>query len=220
MADSSSAVPLGVVGGLLGLTGDLVGAIATNRAQTRNRRRQRKAIAEARTFTDERLAELLGTGTLFSQGVDFLRGTFGEAADSPLAQDFVKQIRAAQAARGTLFGGAAVSTEASGLAAFSQNLRASLLPQLLSFSFAPEQLRQSILGFEAPLRVAARTGGALPGVGPAPTPVNPFVAALQGAIGGATGGFQVGLGFDQLAQSQQKNATLEKILEELTKKKT
>lgn len=190
-------------GGILGLAGGITGAINTQRQQTRFRRRQRAAINEAREFTDQRLAELLGEGSLFSEGVDFLRGTFGNAADSPLAQDFVKQIRAAQAARGTFSGVGAAAAEAGGLAAFSQELRSRLLPQLQSFAFAPEQLRQSILGFEAPLRVSARTGAALPGI--APPPILPDVAtsALNSSLAGLLGGAQVGISATNLRQQQE-----------------
>lgn len=184
---------LGVGGGLLGFAGGLLQGYAQKAAATKARRRQRKAISGARTFADERIAELTGEGSLFAQGVDFLRSTFGDAANTPLAQDYVKQIRAAQASRGTLFGGAAVNTEASGLAAFSQDLRARLLPQLQSFSFAPEQLRQSIVGFEVPLRIASRTGAQLPGIGPNPLAVNPFVGALNQGLAGFLGGAQIGL---------------------------
>lgn len=194
----SSALIGGGVGGLLGLVGGISGAITQKKTQTKFRRRQREAIGEARDFTSGRLEELLGEGTLFSQGTDFLSGTFGAADQSPLAQDFVKQIRAAQASRGTLFGGAPEAAEAGGLAAFSQQLRASLLPQLLSFTQAPEQLRQSILGFEAPLRVAARTGASIPGIG-APQPgVDIFGSGLAGLVSGISGGAQVGSSFGGL----------------------
>lgn len=207
----SSPGGLGLTFGALGFAGDLIGGIAAQKAQTRNRRRQRKAIRQARTFAEERIRELTGEGTLFAQGVDFLRGTFGDAASSPLAQDFVKQIRAAQASRGTLFGGAAVAQEAGGLSAFSQQLRASLLPQLQSFSFAPEQLRQSILGFEAPLRIAAKTGGQF-----APTGANPFVSALQGGIAGGFGGTQLGFNLQGLQQQQQQNTQLQNLISQLS----
>lgn len=139
------------------------------------------------------------TGSLFSQGEDFLASTFGDPASSPLAQDFVKQIRAAQAARGTLFGGAAVNTEASGLAAFSQNLRTQLLPQLQEFTFAPERLRQSITGFETNLAIAEVTGGF------APQQFQPsaLLSGIKGGTAGLLGGAQIGAAFDANNLSQQ-----------------
>ena len=192
----------GIAGGLLGITGGVVGAIQSERQQRRFRRRQRRAIGEARQFADERVAEITG-GPLFSQAVDFLQGTFENTADSPLAQDFARGIRQAQATRGTLFGGAGVAQEASGLAAFSQELRQSLLPQLLTFATEPERLRQSVLGFEAPLRVAAATGAALPGLTPQPLLQSPIVAGLNSGIAGFSGGAQIGASFQNLSQQRQ-----------------
>lgn len=128
---------------------------------------------------------------LLMQARSFLEGTFGNAADSPLAQDFVKGIRAAQAARGTGFGGAAINTEAGGLAAFSQRLRQDLLPQALAFGTLGENLRQSVLGFEAPLRTAAATGGG--GLGDSSGLVGPGILSsiLRGATSGGAAGFSL-----------------------------
>ena len=111
-----------------------------------------------------------------------------------LARSFAKSIRAQQAVRGTFGAGRlAASQEALGTSAFSQRLRQSLLPQALQFSFAPEQFRQSIAGFETPRLVAAATGGQLQGVGPP----NFGPGLLSGFLSGASGGFQLGQGFDQ-----------------------
>lgn len=137
-----------------------------------------------------RVDELLAS-PLLSQASSFLEGTFGDAAGSPLAQDFTKGIRAAQAARGTFFGGTAEAAEAGGLAAFSQRLRQDLLPQMLAFGTLPETLRQSVLGFEAPLRTQAATGG----------PGSLFAGAgglgdiISGALSGGAGGFMLGREF-------------------------
>lgn len=204
MANGLGTFLPGAVGGLLGLAGGISSAFNQRRQQTRFRRRQRRAIGGARTFAEERLQELLGPRTLFGQGEEFLRGTFGAAAESPLAQDFVKQIRAAQAARGTLAGGAPEAAEAGGLAAFSQQLRASLLPQLQAFAFAPEQLRQSIIGFEAPLRVAARTGAALPGITPPQIAPDILTGALSQATAGFLGGAQIGASAEQLQEERRR----------------
>jgi hypothetical protein len=136
-----------------------------------------------------RVEEILAD-PLLVQARSFLEGTFENAADSPLAQDFVKGIRAAQAARGTGFGGSAIGTEAGGLAAFSQRLRQDLLPQAMAFGTLGENLRQGILGFEAPLRVAAATGGSGLGSGNLGGP-GILSSILSGAASGAAGGFSL-----------------------------
>jgi len=135
-----------------------------------------------------RVEEILADPILM-QARQFLEGTFANAADSPLAQDFAKGIGAAQSSRGTFFGGAGISAEAGGLAAFSQSLRQDLLPQALQFGQLGEQLRQSVIGFEAPLRTAAATGGS--GLGDSSQLIGPnvFGSALKGAISGGAAGF-------------------------------
>lgn len=135
-----------------------------------------------------RVEEILAD-PLLTSARSFLQGTFDNAADSPLAQDFAKGIRSAQAARGTLFGGAAESAEAGGLAAFAQRLRQDLLPSALQFGGLSEQLRQGILGFEAPLRTAAATGGSGLGSGNLTGLPSVFGSALSGALSGGAGGF-------------------------------
>lgn len=231
---------LGILGGAaLGGIGSGIQAAEARKAQSRFRRRQRKALADTREFTggttvstgkgffgdpgsefapgsvvtDDMLEQGLPKGTatfidpatgerklggrvdeiladpLLVSARNFLQGTFDNAADSPLARDFAKGIAAAQASRGTFFGGAAVSAEAGGLAAFSQRLRQDLLPSTIQFATLGEQLRQSVMGFEAPLRVAAATGGS--GLGDSSNMNAPgvFGAALTGALSGAAGGF-------------------------------
>ena len=137
-----------------------------------------------------RVEEILAD-PLLMQARSFLQGTFENAADSPLAQDFAKGIQAAQSARGTFFGGAAINTEAGGLAAFSQRLRQDLLPQALSFGTLGENLRQDVLGFEAGLRTSAATGGA--GVGDSSNLLGPnvFGSLLSGAASGGAAGFSL-----------------------------
>lgn len=137
-----------------------------------------------------RVEEILADPLLVSAR-NFLQGTFDNAPDSPLAQDFVKGIRAAQASRGTFFGGSAEVAEAGGLSAFSQRLRQDLLPSLQSFGTLGESLRQGILGFEAPLRTAAATGGGGLGDASGFLGPSPFGSALTGALSGAAGGFSL-----------------------------
>jgi len=193
-----TAGPIGAgVGAVLGGAGGFISAYNERKQQTRFRRRQRQAIGEAREFADARVAAITGS-QLFQDAQGFLEGTFGsDAINSPLARDFATGVRQAQASRGLLFGGAAVSQEASGLAAFVQQQRAGLLPQALQFAQAPEQIRQSVLGFEAPLRVAARTGAALPGITAPQILDSPLSAAFKQAVAGAAGGFQIGSSIDQ-----------------------
>ena len=186
-----------IVGGSLGALSGLTGA----RAQTKFRRRQRKAIASARDFADETVARITG-GELFSSANEFLTSTFKDSAGSPLAQDFAKSIRAAQSVRGTFSGNLGAAQEAVGTSGFAQKLRQSLLPQAQNFAFAPEQLRQSILAQEAPLRVAAATGGSIAGVGPQGSIGSQFGGAFNQAISGGLGGFQIGSAIDAQSRFQ------------------
>lgn len=180
-----------IVGGALGAIG---GAFAA-RSSKKFRRRQRKAIQSARDFADETVSSIVND-ELFTSAREFLRGTFAEDGDSPLAQDFGKSIRAAQSVRGTFSGNIGAAQEAIGTSGFQQRLRSQLLPQALAFAEAPERLRQQILGFEAPLRVAAATGARLPGLGPTGSLGSSVGSAFTGGISGALGGFQIGSEFD------------------------
>lgn len=249
----SAAGAAAIVGGLLGAAGGIVSGIEKKKAATKFRRRQRGAIRQARTFADDRVAQLLGDPsrflvpqetrdartrmgsllsslplggrfgegpraiadvfsregaapapprTLFERGVQFLAGTFDRPEDSPLADQLRKSLRVAQESRGLRRSVAGAVGEARALGAFTQNLRASLLPQLVQFGTLPEQLRQSVLGFEAPLRVASATGAPIPGISGRPSDLFPnFVGSTLGeAAAGAAGGFQIGRQFDQQAE--------------------
>ena len=203
--------PLGlIVGGALGA----LGGAQSERQQRKFRRRQRRAIAEARKFADETVTKIT-EGELFSSATDFLKSTFADAADSPLAQDFAKSIRAAQSVRGTFSGNIGAAQEAVGTSGFAQRLRQSLLPQAQAFAEAPERLRQSILALEAPLRSAAATGATIGGLGAAGS-IGGFGSALTGGVSGALGGFQIGSQFDaqQSFQSQLDALRLEKVKRE------
>lgn len=208
-------------GAIAGAVGGIIQGVQQKSFSKKQRRRNRKGQAQGRTAAELRLLDILEgeqgpaaigeegerTGSLFSQGRDFLSETFGDAAGTPLAQDFIKQIRAAQAARGTLFGGAAINTEASGLAAFSQNLRAQLLPQLQQFAFAPEQLRQNITSFEVG-QSQARVTGQLPGQSAQFIP-SALLQGINSGVAGAFGGAQVQSSFDSL-QLQKQNLQLQR----------
>jgi hypothetical protein len=195
-----------IAGGILGLAGGLLQGFEQRRAQTKARRRQRRAIESARSFADERVSAIT-EGELFSRAEGFLSSTFGPDAASPLAEDTAKRIAAIQSSRGTFFGAAGTIDAAGGAAAALHQSRMQLLPSALQFAQAPEQLRQSILGFEAPLRVAAATGAPVAGLGGAiPTEPTIFSGALNSALAGAFGGFQ--LGQDADASARRRDASL------------
>jgi hypothetical protein len=202
------------IGGLLGFTGSLISGFQAKKAQTRFRRRQRRAIEEARQFADETVSRITDS-PLFSQAQDFLTGTFGAAADSPLVQDIGKQIRAAQSARGLFFGNAAASAEALGTGVAAQRLRQSLLSSVAQFATLPEQVRQSTLNTEAALRTAAATGAAFGGLQPQQF-IDPIGQALSSGIQGAAGGFQLGQEFG----ARQNEAQLEDLLPRRTRLNT
>lgn len=190
-AGSAGGVTGIIVGGALGALGGVFAA----RASKKFRRRQRKAIQSARDFADATV-DRITSDPLFQGARDFLESTFNDAAGSPLAQDFAKSIRAAQSVRGTFSGNIGAAQEAIGTSGFAQQLRSQLLPQAMNFAEAPERLRQQILGFEAPLRVASATGAQLPGLGPQGSLGSSFGSAFTGGISGALGGFQIGSQFD------------------------
>lgn len=183
-----------IVGATAGAVGGFIQAHDAKRQQRLFAHRQRAAVADARKFADAKV-ESITNSKLFQGAQSFLEGTFGDAASTPLAQDFATGIRQAQAARGLLFGGAAISQEASGLAAFSQQLKAGLLPEARAFIQLPEQLRQSILGFEAPLRVSSVTGAPLQGIQAPQILQSPLSGALTQGVAGGLGGFQIGQSF-------------------------
>lgn len=187
---ATGAVAGGIVGGVLGLAGNLIQAQQAKRAQTRFRRRQRRAIQEARTFADQ-TAQRIQDNPLFSSAADFLQRTFDDAGGSPLVQDFQKQIQASQSSRGLFFGGASAAGEAGGLAVAAQRLRQDLLPNIRNFTVLPEQIRQSTLAQESTLRAAAATGAPLPGLAQ-PQFIDPISASIQGAIQGGTAGAALG----------------------------
>lgn len=191
MAFSAAGVG-GLIGGIGGLTLDIISSVRAERQQRRFRRRQRRAIQEAREFADAS-ARRVTESALFQQGQQFLEQTFGDAVGSPLVQDFAKQLRASQAARGTFFGGSPAAAEAGGLAIAAQRLRGSLLPQVQEFATAGERIRQSVLGQEATLRTAAATGTPL--FGQRPEFIDPFAAGARGLIQGAAGGALLGQQF-------------------------
>lgn len=213
---AAGAGAFGGGGGLFGLLGGAalggLGGILGERNARKARRRQRQALGEARQFADETVARITG-GELFSSAQEFLTSTFRDAGTSPLAQDAAKQIRAAQSVRGTFAGNIGAVAEGFGTSAAAQRLRSSLLPQALTFALAPEQLRQSVLGFEAPLRVAAATGGQLAGVGPSNIQ-SPFSSFAGQALQGALGGFQIGSAIQSQRTQSQRLALQQQQLEQ------
>jgi len=83
----------------------------------------------------------IDAGVLMSENLRAVAGqvpTFGGL--DPLSQDFVKNLRVAQAARG-LEGQAAGAGEAAGLASFRVQLQSQMLPQLMALAENPASLR-------------------------------------------------------------------------------
>ncbi len=214
----------GILGGAGGIAGGLLGGIGNflNQHQARKdfrtfKRRQREAIKKSRAFADERVTELLDS-PLLRMGREFLEGTFASPETSPLADQLRKGLRVAQQSRGLRRGTVGAVAEARALGAFTQQLRASLLPQVESFGTLPERLRQSVLGFELPIRIGQAVGLNVAGLGAAPglesglSPGSSLGAALGGAIPGAAGGASLGFGFaDRLSAAQDRTRLLELI---------
>lgn len=203
-----------LIGGILGGVGGIISARDQKKAFRKFRRRQNAAIQQARDFADTRVEELTGEGSLIGRGIDFLKGTFDNPEDSPLADQLRKSIRVSQESRGIRRSVTGAVAEARALGGFTQNLRASLLPQLQSFGTVGENLRQSIISFEAPLRIGAATGLNVAGLGPAPglggafAGASSLAAGFSGFTSGGIGGAQIGQGF---ANSQQNSAFLQQL---------
>lgn len=205
--DQESQLAGALLGGLFGGFGAFFGAREQKKAFRRFRRRQSQALQETRQFADERVQQLTGEGSLIGRGIKFLEGTFDDPEGSPLADSLRKSIRVAQESRGLRRSPVAAVAEARALGAFSQNLRQQLLPSLLAFGTAPENLRQSIIGFEAPLRIGEATGLNITGLAPAPGLQAGFAGGgstssiLSGIASGFIGGGQIGTAFGQQQQN-------------------
>jgi hypothetical protein len=194
------------LGLILGAGLGALGGVLDERQSRKFRRRQRKAIEQARKFADATVKRIT-EDELFVGARDFISDTFKNAADSPLAKDFAKSVRAAQSVRGTFSGNISAAAEGIGTSAAAQRLRTQLLPSALQFAEAPERLRQSVISTEAPLFAAAATGAPIFGGGPQQSP---FSSAISGGLQGAAGGFQIGSAFDQQNSFEAQLAELRK----------
>jgi hypothetical protein len=203
------------LGGILGGIGNIFSQRQARKDFRTFKRRQREAIKKSRAFADERVTELLDS-PLLRMGREFLEGTFSSPEASPLADQLRKSIRVAQQSRGLRRGVVGAVSESRALGAFTQQLRASLLPQVQSFGTLPERLRQSVLGFELPIRIGQAVGLNVSGLGAAPglesglSPGSSLAAGLGGGISGAAGGASLGFGIaNQITAAQDKTRLLE-----------
>lgn len=206
----------GIGGGIVGAVAGGVGALLDRQSQKKAlssfRKRQKRAIASAREFTDQRVAELTGEGSLIKLGKDFLRGSFEGGGNSPLEEQLRKSLAVAQESRGLRRSAISASGEARALGAFSQQLRQQLLPSLEQFGSVDERLRQSVLGFELPIRIGQATGLNVSGLSAAPGQSlggsSTTGAVLGQAVSGFLGGANLGFGFANQLQNQQQNQEL------------
>jgi hypothetical protein len=201
------------LGATLGGLGAFFGAREQKKAFRRFRKRQSLAIEDARKFADERVASILDS-PLIKLSREFVEGTLRDPGSSPLAEGLRKSLRVAQEARGLRRSTAGAVAEASSLAGFQQQLRAQLLPQAQQLGVLPEQLRQSIIGFEAPLRIAQATGLNFTGFGTAPGLEAGFAGGgslssiLSQSAQGFLGGAQAGAAFQNNLAQQRREAEL------------
>jgi len=199
-----SALAGAAIGGAFSFGSGLLAAKDAELSQARFRRRQKEGLDKARTIAGERTSKVIDS-ELFQGANKFLEDMFrDDIGDTPIGRDYAKGVRQAQAARGLLGGGAAVSQEASGLAAFSAQLKGSLLPEAARYSRFEEDLFQSIFAFEAPLQVAYTTGGAIAGVTPPGYSPGGVSEGLRQGVAGALGGAQIGMSFDNLERERNK----------------
>lgn len=190
------------IGGAFSFGSGLLAAKDAELSQARFRRRQQEGLDKARATATDRTAKVVDS-ELFQGANKFLEDVFkDDINDTALGQDFIKGVRQAQASRGLLGGGAAINQEASGLAAFSAQLKGSLLPEARAFSRFEEDLFQDIFAFEAPLQVAYTTGGALAGVTPPGFQPSGLAEGLRQGTAGALGGAQIGMSFENLERER------------------
>jgi hypothetical protein len=213
-ASAAAGLASGLLGGLFAAGGSILGAREKKKAFRRFRKRQRIAIDQAREFADERVAALTGEDSLIGRGINFLKGTFDDPAGSPLADQLRKSIQVAQESRGLRRSTIGAVSEARALGAFTQKQRQSLLPELVRFGTVGENLRQSIISFEMPLRVGAATGLNVTGLQPAAGMGQGFSgggaasSALNSFASGFLGAGQIGMAAADSLQRSDQNASI------------
>lgn len=143
--------------------------------------------ADANEVLAQGLAANAGAGTQFTQG-----GTL-----TPLETDFLKNLRAAQAARGIEMSAAAGAGEAAGLAAFRTQIQMQMVPQLMALAEAPAAMRAKYEGSYLSRNVFYNTGGAV-AYGQAQPGLAHEGSVLVGAMKGGAAGFAQGLSIGNL----------------------
>jgi hypothetical protein len=199
MAEFGAQLAGALTGGALGAIGGIFSSRARRKAAERFKKDQQAGITEARDRTEDRVSALLDNPVIEAAN-NFLLESF-EGEGGPLADQFQRRLEVAQESRGIRRSRAGAVAEASSLAAFSQQFKASLLPQAQSFGTLGERFRQSILAQETPISIGFHTGAAIPGISNLspeladPVGFDPLASAFQGAVQGASGGFQLGQTF-------------------------
>lgn len=143
--------------------------------------------ADANTVLEQQLALNAGAGTQFTQG-----GTM-----TPLETDFLKNLRAAQAARGIEMSAAAGAGEAAGLAAFRTQIQMQMVPQLMALAEAPAAMRAKYEGSYLGRNTFYATGGAV-AYGQAQPGLAHEGSWLTGAMSGAAAGAAQGASIGNL----------------------
>lgn len=156
-------------------------------ASTTGEAKKSKAMmgADANVILQRGLAENLGAGAQFAN-----QGTL-----SPLETDFLKNLRAAQAARGIEMSAAAGAGEAAGLASFKTQIQMQMLPQLMALAEAPMAMRAKYEGNYLGRGVAYATGGAASFGQANPGLINEgswFTGAMAGGAAGFAQGASIG----------------------------
>lgn len=192
-----------------------VGAYMNDRMATKMRRRGRAAIDASRAYAEgeaKRVAGMQG----FQDARRFLEGIYSDDANNnPLVRDVGMQIRAAQAARGTFNGNVGAAAEGLGAGAFLQNLRLSAYDTLeKNLTFEP-RFTGEVMSWDAPFRVAAATGAALPGMGQG-NMSSQFASLLGGAVSGFGAGYNVGSSMEDLALQREGIANQRMLMDRLT----
>ena len=212
-SDLAAGIGLGAIGAI----GGIFSSRARRKAAERFKRNQQAGIQEARDRTEDRVSALLDNPVIEAAN-NFLLESF-EGTGGPLADQFQRRLEVAQESRGLRRSRAGAVAEASSLAAFSQQFKASLLPQAERFGTLGERFRTSILSQETPISIGFHTGAQIPGISNLspeladPVGFDPLASAFQGFAQGAAGGFQISQGFsnqrrfnDQLAAAKGASA--------------
>ena len=142
-----------------------------------------RALQVAQQQSQQQLYDIFSSPAMNAYA-GYLGDLFTKGIPDVAANEYAGRLRAAQAARGTAFGGAAETQEAILLTTLAEQGRQALLPQLQQFALLPNTLRQQNVQANLQAQQASQNIG-----------FQPFGASLQGRqLASQVAGQQLSLG--------------------------